>query len=120
MRQIEIQIVSSNKRREQVAQHADGVVLSENEVGELANAPNETEIPEEARDDRLLHFARRIILHEPAAAEHERPGKPDDFHWCYHQFADLEQCLIHARSLQPGASRSIPQIAGKRAALPLP
>jgi hypothetical protein len=51
-------------------------------------------------------------LDKPSAGEHESARHPDQLQWRGDKFSNLEQNLVHARSLQPARSRSIPQIAG--------
>lgn len=57
MREIEVDVVAGDEERENVLQHAYGVVFAEDKIGEGANGAGQAEIPKGAGDCWFPHFA---------------------------------------------------------------
>lgn len=57
MREVEVDVVAGDEERENILQHAYGVVFAEDKIGEGANGAGQAEIPKGAGDCWFPHFA---------------------------------------------------------------
>jgi hypothetical protein len=76
---VEVEVVAGDGKGEGVGEDADGVVLTEDEIGEEEQASRDTHIPEDAGKDWTPGFFGSIDLDKPTAGKEEDAEVTDHF-----------------------------------------
>jgi hypothetical protein len=69
VRPVHQQVVERNAHREQVGEHADGIVLAPDEISEQQSTAGDAHDPEQAREGRSAVTSRGEHLHDPASGK---------------------------------------------------